>query len=158
MSNGCPTKNIIDPARNNEVVVKDAPNTVPDQIMFHGLTTPSNTPVTIHFKGGESFPGTPNMDWRILGTNGEIRLTGPSESLNVGRKDTKVELYDVGSGKIEILVGDPSPLDELPFMAHNIARQYEAFRKGEWYPDFEWAVRRHEIIDEMWKQYDRQTQ
>ena len=103
MSNSYPTKNIIDSANNNEVVVKDAPNNVPDQIMFHDLVSSSNAPVTMHFRGGKSFPGTPNMDWRILGTKGEIRLTGPSECLNVGRVDTKVELFDAETGKVEVL-------------------------------------------------------
>lgn len=158
MSNGYSTKNIIDPSKSNEIVVRDAPNSVPDQIMFHGTVSPSNAPVTIHFRGGESFPGTPNMDWRILGTKGEIKLTGSSESLNVGRVDTRVELFDTETGKVEIVMADPSPLDDLPLPAHNIARQYEAYRKGEWYPDFEWAVKRHEMIEEMWKQYDRKNQ
>ena len=154
MSNGYPTKDIIDPSKNNEVVEKDKPNSIPDQIMLHGLVTPSNAPVTMHFRGGEPFPGTPSMDWRILGTKGEIRLTGPTECLNVGRVDTKVELYEKETGKVEIVLADKSPLDDLPVRAQNIARQYEAFRKGEWYPDFAWAVKRHELIDEMWKQYD----
>lgn len=154
MSNGYPTKNIVDPASGNKVIVKNAPNSVPDQIMFHGVVTPSNTPVTMHFRGGEPFPGTPNMDWRILGTKGEIRLTGPSDSLNVGRVDTKVELFDAQTGKIEVVVPEQSPLDELPLLAHNIARMYEAYLKGEWYPDFEWAVKRHEMIERMWEQYD----
>lgn len=157
MSNGYSTKTIVDPANNGKIVVKDAPNSVPDQIMLHGLVSPSNAPVTMHFRGGGSFPGTPNMDWRILGTKGEIRLTGPSECLNVGRVETKVELFDAETGKVDVVVGDPSPLDELPLEAHNIARMYEAYRKGEWHPDFEWAVKRHEMVEEMWKQYDRKN-
>ena len=80
MSNGYPTKNIVDPANNNEVVIKDAPNNIPDQIMLHGLVSPSNAPVTMHFRGGKSFPRPPNMDWRILGTK---RRDSPNRSIRM---------------------------------------------------------------------------
>jgi hypothetical protein len=44
--------------------------------------------------------------------------------------------------------------DELPVPAQNIARIYEAFRKGEWVPGFEWAVERHEMLEEIWRRFD----
>ena len=155
LSNRHGFKDIIDPANNNEVIVKNAPNTVPDQIMLHGLVTPSNAPVSVHFRGGTPFPGTPNIDWRVQGEKGELRLTSSSWSLNVGRPDTKVEWYDAEKGTVEQLLSDRDEWDDLPVPAHNIARQYEAYRKGEWYPDFERAVKRHEMLEEIWKRYDR---
>ena len=150
-------KNIIDPAQNNRVITKNAPNTVPDQIMLHGTVSPSGAPVTIHFRGGKPFPGTPEIEWRIQGDQGELRLTSPSHFLNIGHPKTKVELFDAKTGKIEVLQEEKDQWDELPIPAHNIARMYEAYRKGEWYPDFEWAVKRHEMLEEMWKQFDAST-
>ena len=48
--------------------------------------------------------------------------------------------------------------DELPVPAQSITRMYEAFRKeGERVPDFEWAVKRHEMIEEMWRGYDERV-
>lgn len=48
--------------------------------------------------------------------------------------------------------------EHLPVLARNIARLYEAFTstkaesKGEkeWYPDFEYALRKHDVIEEMY--------
>ena len=156
LSNRHATKDIINPAENNKVITKSAPNTVPDQIMLHGTVPPSGAPVTIHYRGGKPFPGTPGIEWRIQGDIGEIRLTSPSWSLNIGRPDTKIELFDVETGEVEVevVVPERDQWDELPVPAQNIARMYEAFRKGEWFPDFEWAVRRHAMIEEMWRRYD----
>ncbi|THC98087.1 hypothetical protein EYZ11_002439 [Aspergillus tanneri] len=39
-------------------------------------------------------------------------------------------------------------------LCQNIARLYEAYRKNEWYPIFDWALKRHEMIDGMWKKFD----
>jgi predicted dehydrogenase len=154
LSNRHETKDIINPAENNKVITKDAPNTVPDQIMVHGTLTPSGAPITIHYRGGKPFPGTPGIEWRIQGDKGEIHLTSASWSLNVGPPDTKIELFDAEAGEVEVIVPERDRWDELPVPAQNIARMYEAFRKGEWFPNFEWAVRRHAMIEEMWRRYD----
>jgi predicted dehydrogenase len=154
LSNRHEFKDIIDPAQGNKVIVKQARNTVPDQIMLQGIIGSPGVPISIHHRGGAPFPGTPIAEWRIQGDNGEIRITASSGSLNVGRPDTKIELFDKTTGEIEILVPEKGQWDNLPFAAHNIAKLYEAFRKNEWYPDFSWAVKRHEMIEEMWQRYD----
>jgi hypothetical protein len=135
MSNRHNFKDIINPAENNKVITKNAPNTVPDQIMLQGIASPSGAPVAIHLRGGSPFPGTPEIEWRIQGDEGELRLTSPSHFLNIGHPETKVELFDAGTGRVEVLEPEKDQWDELPVQAHNIARMYEAFRKGEWYPD-----------------------
>jgi len=81
-------------------------------------------------------------------------LSSTSWSLNVGRPATKLELYDANTGILESVFVEKDQWDELPYMAHNIARLYEAYRKKEWYPDFEWAVKRHEMLEEMWERFD----
>ncbi|KAE9362953.1 oxidoreductase family protein-like protein [Stipitochalara longipes BDJ] len=146
-------KDIIDPANGNKVITKDAPNTVPDQILLQG-TVSSGAAVSIHYRGGSPFPGTPSIQWWIQGSKGEIRLTSSSATLNVGRDDTKIEWFDKERGTVVEVKGDKDEWDELPGPARNIARVYEAYRKGEWVPDFEWAVKRHMILEEMWKRFD----
>jgi hypothetical protein len=75
--------------------------------------------------------------------------------LNVGRPDTKVELFDWEKGSVEEVVMESDEWDKLPVSAHNIARMYETFRKREWLPGFRWTVmKRHEMIVEMWRRYD----
>jgi predicted dehydrogenase len=146
-------KDIIDPANENKVIIKDALNTVPDQLLLQG-TVPSGAVVSIHYRGGPPFPGTPGIQWCIQGSKGELRLTSSSWSLNVGREDTKVEWFDRERGTVEELKGDVDELDELPVPARNIARVYEAYRKGDWVPDFEWGVKRHTMLEEMWRRFD----
>lgn len=72
----------------------------------------------------------------------------------MGSPETKVELFDAKKESVEELVMERDEWDELPMLSRNIARMYEAFRKGEWVPDFGWAVKRHEMIEEMWRRYD----
>jgi len=147
-------KDIIDPSHGNKIVVKDAENTVPDQILLQGVVD-SGAPISIHYRGGPTFPGTPNMQWWIQGSKGELHLKSSSWSLNVGREDTKVELFDKETGMVEEVKVERDEWDELPVPAQNIARLYEAFRKGEWVPGFERAVERHEMLEEMWRRFDK---
>ncbi|KAL2068549.1 hypothetical protein VTL71DRAFT_14886 [Oculimacula yallundae] len=153
------------------IVQKSAPNNVPDQHLFQGVTE-NNIPFSMHRRGGSPFPGTPAVEWRIQGEKGEIRLTSSDYFIHMGHDApvTKIELFlesKVGSGVngdgnrvSEVTWGkedgerdDVSEM-ELPYTAKGIARLYEAHRKGEWVPDWEWAVKRHEVVEEMWSKYD----
>lgn len=155
LANRHPLKDIVDPSKNNEVIVKNIPNNVPDQILLQGLLATSNAPISLHFRGGKPFPATPGVEWRVQGENGELRLTSPTMSLNVGNPATKLEFYDAANGTVEVLEGVKDEWEELPLPAQNIGRAYEAYRKGEWYPDFKWGVKRHEIIQKVWEKYDQ---
>lgn len=130
-----------------------------------------NGPISVHARGGEPFPGTPALEWRIQGSKGELRVTSKYSSLNVGGDGTKVELWTMdgggedenrnGEGKVEVLEPerDEWGMDEKKGFGRevgNIARLYEAYRKGEWVPDFGWAVERHDLIEEMWRRYDEE--
>ena len=148
------TVDIIDPAAGDKVISKAVPNNVPDQVIIHGTVEPSNAIVNFQWHGGKPFPDTPGADWRIFGEKGELRLTTPSWALNVGGPATKLELFDATTGVLEPVVVDKDQWDSLPIPAHNIARLYEAYRLKEWHPDFEWAVKRHKTIDEIFQRFD----
>lgn len=75
-------------------------------------------------------------------------------ALNVGSPDTKLELYDA-SGKAREVAPDEDQWSKLPLPAQNIARLYEAYRKKDWYPDFDYAIKRHELIETMWRDFDQ---
>jgi predicted dehydrogenase len=122
--------------------------------MIHGTVESSGAIVNFQWHGGKPFPGTPGADWRILGEKGELRLTTSSYALNVGRPDTKLGLFDTTTGVLESVTTDKDQWDSLPTPAQNIARLYEAYRLKGWYPDFEWAVKRHEMIDELFQRFD----
>jgi predicted dehydrogenase len=140
------------------VVEKSVRNTVPDQILMHGTTETSDAFVSINLHAGKEMPGLPRLDWRIQGEKGWLRVTSPMLFLNVGTPETKLELYSTESGQVEEVEVDKDEWDALPIPAQNIARLYEAYRKGEWYPTFDWAVRKHELIDGMWRRFDQGIQ
>ncbi|KAL1851205.1 transcription regulator gal80 [Paecilomyces lecythidis] len=146
-----PTKDIVDRAAGNKIIEANVPNTVPDQISVQGTVSPSGALATINLYGGKEIPGTPQLDWRIQGETGWLRVTSSNCAINVGSPDLKLEVFNGETGEVVAL--DRDELDELPLPAQNTARLYEAYRKNEWYPTFEWAVKRHETIEEMWKRF-----
>ncbi|KAE8353795.1 hypothetical protein BDV28DRAFT_147733 [Aspergillus coremiiformis] len=136
------------------VVEKGACNTIPDQILLYGMVQPSDALVTIKLHAGREFPGQPRLDWRIQGEKGWLRLSSPLLFLNVGGPGIKLEIAKNETGTLEELFPETDEWDELPVPAQNIARLYEAYRKKEWYPTFDWVLKRHEAIDGIWKQFD----
>lgn len=151
-----PTLDIVGTGTDSDgkVFEKNALNTVPDNILIYGTAGESNAPVQLTIHAGKEFPGTPRLDWRIQGERGWIRVTSPYLFLNVGHPETKVQIYRNETGQTEEIVADGDEWDALPTTAQNIARLYEAYRKDEWYPSFEWALKRHEAIEGMWRRFD----
>ncbi|KAJ5454927.1 hypothetical protein N7530_012696 [Penicillium desertorum] len=151
-----PTIDIVDSSlgKNDKVIVKGARNTVPDQILIHGTVKPSNAVVTLNLHGGKGCPGVPRVNWRIEGEKGWLRLTSPVFFINIGSPELKLEIFNAEDCKVQEVALGPDEWDELPLPARNIARLYEAYRKDEWYPDFEWALKRHELVNEMWRRFD----
>lgn len=153
MGNQRPETRIINRATNTVVdtVIKDSP----DQVLLQG-TLQSGTILSVHIRGGRAFASKPKFLWRIYGEEGEIEVTASSLGLNVGYGDEQILLDDLVTGKLETVVVEKDEWDELPRPAMNVARLYEAFRKGEadGVPTFEEAVKRHELIDGMYKHWD----
>lgn len=146
----------MDPRAGNSVLEKEARNTVPDHILIHGTVAPSNAVVVINFTGGNGIPGLPALDWRIQGSTGWLRLSSSSMALNVGSPDTKLEICgDRTGGVVEEVATDEDQWSKLPLPAQNIARLYEAYWNGDWYPDFDYAIKRHGLIDAMWRDFDQ---
>ncbi|KAE9376596.1 NAD(P)-binding protein [Stipitochalara longipes BDJ] len=152
--NQYPEVTIVEPTTNEAIEVRK--NDVPTQVIFDAIldsgviltyklhTSANTSPFAEPPKRKTRLPG---LDWRIFGSKGEIRVTGYTKwSLNVD--DGEVVTVDVGRDEFE----------HLPVPARNIARLYEAFASGksgekdevEWYPDFEYALRKHEVIEEMY--------
>jgi hypothetical protein len=153
LANRTPTKDIVDNST-GQIVEKDVTNTVPDQILLQGLVGSSNVPLSIHWRGGSSPPDTPALYWRIQGSLGELTVTSPGAFLNIAHEGTKIEFYNAKNGIKEAVEVDRDERDELPKAAQNIGRLYEAWRLGQWVPDWQWGLKRLEVIDGMWRGYD----
>jgi len=73
--------------RRHEVRALDSgemlPMSAPDQVLVSGLLT-GGAPVSIHYRGAGS-RSTPGFIWEINGSEGDIRVTGPSGDTQVVR-------------------------------------------------------------------------
>lgn len=160
--NQYPTVDITDPAT-RAVIEHTRPSDVPNQIALTAvldsgavLTFKIHNSATIspHASPASDKGQLPALDWRIFGTKGEIRLTTyGSWAVQVGAPEMKVELWTADTGEL-VEVGIEEEEDgwgELPAPARNVARLYEAFAEGKWYPDFEHALKRHEMIERMFR-------
>lgn len=132
--------------------------------------------LTYHLRGGDAFPGTPGVDWRIYGDMGEIRVTNPVSAMDIMHAGVKVSLQVFGpppekpsppgmedrSHEVSDVVIESDEMSALPHPAQNVGRIYEAFaqgrrsQKGEagGFPGWGVAIKRHELIEEMWRRWD----
>lgn len=124
---------------------------------MYGVAHPSNAVVVINLTGGRGIPGLPILDWRIQFENGWLRLQSSTIALNVGSPDTKLEIFDAARGTQEEVHPDEDEWSGMPVPAQNIARLYEAYRLGQWYPDFEYALKRHGMVESMWNDFDENS-
>lgn len=155
MLNGHPIVDII--ARDGSILEKGRKKDVPDQVMFHSKTS-SGALFSFYLRGGQPFPGTPALEWRIHGSTGEIRITSPATFLNVGHPESRIEVHDQKTGRVEVVEPLEDELGHLGLQARNIGRMYEAYARGEEGKyDFEHAVERHRFLDELFRRYDAQA-
>jgi predicted dehydrogenase len=142
--------------RETNEIVEVFKKTTPDQIMLQA-TLETGAVLSYHTRADAASPSDPALIWRIFGTKGEIELTTTSRAyLNVGPVDTKITLHERRTGKVEeVKLGDDK-FAELPSVARNIARIYEAYKDGttEAVDDFDAALKRHALIDEMLRRWD----
>lgn len=130
---------------------------MPDQIVFHGKTS-NGSLLSFYMRGGQPFPSTPAIDWRIHGETGEIRIISPTPFLPIGHPETKIEVHDHKTGELEVVKPKKHELERLPLPARNIGRLYELFARGEEQGhDFEHAAGKHRLIAELYRRYDAQA-
>jgi predicted dehydrogenase len=126
------------------------PVTAPDQVLVSGVLA-NDVPVSLHFRGGESRDGD-GLFWEINGTEGDIRVSGPSGhtqmvqlSLRGARGEEKVfSPLDVPAS---YSTGWPKDI-EPGNVARVYARMAHDLRHGTCTtPSFDDAVALHRIID-----------
>ncbi|KAH8807572.1 putative oxidoreductase [Xylogone sp. PMI_703] len=165
--NQFPEVDIVDPIT-REVIEKGRKNDVPTQIIFDAILE-SNVVLTYKLNNSPTIPpggkagksGFPALDWRIFGTKGELRITTyETWSLNTGDATIKFEGFQVGDDGIKEIDIGQHEFEDLPLAARNIASLYEAFAEGvdekeekkKWYPDFGHALKRHGLLDQLYKE------
>jgi predicted dehydrogenase len=127
----------------------------PDHVILQGTIGDSNAPLSVHHRYGKAFPDAPNLEWRILGTKGEIRATAIT-MLNTALDGQRLEVHGFETERVEVVEFESGPeVKDLPVFAKNTGALYELYANGgtreQGFVDFETAVELHEVIDKMEK-------
>lgn len=130
-----PEIRIRDPS--TEEFVGNVTSDVPDLLSVHGtLISPqavANATISLLFRRGQPFPGTPSLTWTINCERGEIRLTSPSTSLSAGagEEPVKIQVQYFDTDKVEEAAFDWSERQkELPGPARDVSETLYAFAEG----------------------------
>lgn len=120
--------------------------TTADHVAISGLLT-SGAFSTVAFNGRGLMEGDSKLVWRIEGDKGLLEVRGDSCFAISMTGGVEVRLQDFATGEVK----DVDVAEDQSGPAANIGRLYEAFADGEWYPDWKWAMKRHEWVDALYK-------
>lgn len=134
------------------VISDHHPQTAEDTIFINGMLA-SSVPVQYTLRGGAPFKGAPALDWRILGTKGELRVTASGVFLQIGYPDQKIEFFDAAADHVTEVPIKADEWDKLPIPARNVARVYEGIagdaEAKKHLCDFDDAIERHRFLDSL---------
>jgi predicted dehydrogenase len=158
---------------------------VPDLLTVHGSLAPGtqkqgieavkDATLAVWYRSGQPFKGTPAFQWHINGEKGEIRITSPSGLYlhsDSFAEPFKVEIHDHATDEIrEEAWAWKEWQEDLPAKARIGGELYERFARWveggrkemsllgdeEVWPTVGDAVKRHEELEELFRQFDAQT-
>ena len=148
-----PSVDIIDPETLSTTTIQ---RTTYDQILVQG-TLQSGGVISVHQRGGPPFKGSPGLVWRIQGELGEIEVTADGSFPHLGYKQMDIRIHNFESDNViaeDWRAQESRSTRDLHAPAADIAEIYEAFARGDTHTDWEEAVRRHEMIDEVFKGHE----
>lgn len=145
LANRLPKVNLV--KKDGSISRKNFSKTAYDQIMTHGTTKDDGIVVSINVRSGRPFKGTPALDWRIAGQDGEIRMTASDLLL----QDVSIEVHNFASDDVEEIDLFGDEFDSLLPMARNVARVYKTYARKDHscLCNFEDAVERHRFLEDM---------
>lgn len=157
-----PDIHLFDPKDPSKTVETIHNKDTPDQCLLQGRLEQNNAVLSYHLRCGGSFAGQPQAVWHIYGQKGEIRITNPSAGLlDIVHAGLKIELHEFGKGDKEAteLKLPEDAESKLEHPSQNVGRIYEAYAAGKQggdggYPDWKLAMKRHEMIDEIFRRAD----
>ncbi len=140
------------------------PKTADDTMFVNGELGSEKVPLSWNLLGGEAFPGTLGLEWRIYGEKGTLRVVAGGPFLQIGYDDMKIEVQSFEHGSVkEVAIQsdefDGKKLDDFPYnpafanyAAKNMSRLYKHLAEGGENCSWERAVELHELIEELYRQ------
>lgn len=144
---------------------------VPDLIAVHGSLqgrpyVAEGATLSVNFRNGTPFKGSPSFVWTINGEKGEIEVVSPSGPYLMSDSYSApivVRLHDFESDTVSDVAWDWKEWQhELPIRARNVGEVYERYAEtitgkgAPAWPNLEDGVKRMREIDELLQQFDRQ--
>jgi predicted dehydrogenase len=153
---------IVDDSDPAKILTKDQPQTA-DTLVFLQGTLKSGVALSLNLRGGPQFKGTPALDWRIYGSDAEIRITSSSPVLEFELPGMTIQIHDFATDTVEDVPMPTDHLTKLGPMSSNTGRLYDDIYEG-WEKkthsrrvlDFEESVKIQELIDHMYKENGHQ--
>lgn len=135
---------------------------MPDLLTLHGALAPSSqskpgATLSILFRRGQPFPGTPSLVWTINCERGEIRLVSPAGiALQARGYDSPVtiQVHHFDTDKVEDIEWKWSERqEELPILARAVSECLYAFAEGreagDGWADIESAAVKARLIEQF---------
>ncbi|KAL9109635.1 MAG: hypothetical protein Q9227_005672 [Pyrenula ochraceoflavens] len=158
---------------------REVESDVPDLVSVHGrlagregLDMAPDATLSVIFRTGPPFKGSPAFVWTIAGEKGEVRLTSPAGpyifSGDAYWEEPWIDVHDYGTDEVVRVEWDWAEWQkELPIRARIVAEVYERYarwvesgrRESGIKPEDRWprlqdGVDRMKEIDELFRQYD----
>ncbi|KAF3056467.1 Galactose/lactose metabolism regulatory protein GAL80 [Daldinia childiae] len=155
--------------------IKKIESDVPDFLVVHGKLAKGKADIaedatlSITYRSGQQFKGTPGFLWTINGEVGEIMVTANGAYVHSDsyREPIKIKIHDHASDEVIDVEWDWEDWQkELPYRSRIVAELYERYARW-WYngrptgdlSEMDWprlhdAVVRMKEIDKVFKQYD----
>ncbi|KAF2101324.1 NAD(P)-binding protein [Rhizodiscina lignyota] len=127
----------------------------PDHIAISGHMASASGPLfNFYMRGGKPFKDEPGLVWSVYGDEGEMQISCESSAIQMSFPLT-VKIYDNKTDDVETV--DVAGLDrglcaDLTPEARDVGRLYEAYALGKDYGDWELAVRRHELVEQIYRE------
>ena len=118
-----------------------------DHVFIHG-TLSSGVVASVHIRAGAPIDPSAALRWSILGTEGQIEVTGRSALVQSG--EPKKITLKAGEKSVTFEVEGEDAESALGDAAANVARVYKAFAEGGELVDFDAAVERHKFLEELY--------
>jgi len=163
-----PSVRIRNPSTNE--VLRTTNSNVPDLLTLHAGLLPSPIAVpqatlSVYYRRGQPFPGTPAFTFTIACEHGEVRLVAPSgPSLETAKDDEPVQIHVhwYEDDRVEEVTWEWTDAQkELPLMARSIWRTLETFAdgkgEGEGWVALEDAARRAVLIEGFLSGWDAES-
>lgn len=142
---------VVDLVDDGKVVETGVQKDTDDEIVVQGKFV-TGAVMSIHLRIGQPFPGTPGLQWHIVGEEGEILVTATKPYIQLGVENLSTKLYDTVTGSVEDISIPDDDKNALPVMGQNIARLYDAFAEdSSEYATFHHAIVKHRLIDELFR-------